>query len=78
MNSQNKNYKLIEKLTKLGILNGPDICSCGNTQFSLQKLKSDQTNKACFRCKIKDCKKRYSINTNSFFKDYPKSKIEDI
>lgn len=78
MNSQNKNYRLIERLNNLGILNGPDICSCGNKQFRLQKLSLDKTNNACFRCKIKECKKRYSVTANSFFKDFPKSKIEDI
>lgn len=68
---------MIEKLTKLDILNGPDICSCGNKQFRLQKLSSIMlvldVNK-----RLKNRKKRYSVNTNSFFKDFPKSKVEDI
>ncbi len=37
-----------------------------------------KTNKACFRCKIKACKKRYSVTANSLLKDFPKSEIKDI
>ena len=68
MENTNNNYKLIERLHNLGFMTGTAVCSCGNKKFNLQKLLYNKTNKACFRCSIKQCKKRYPVNVNSFFR----------
>ena len=77
MENTNNNYKLIERLNNLGFLTGPSVCSCGNKKFKVQKLLYNKTNKLCFRCSIKQCKKRYLVNVNSFFEDYKKISIKD-
>jgi hypothetical protein len=50
MNYENLDAEYFKIFKNLGILPGPDQCTCGNTHLIIQNLKYKKSNKVCFRC----------------------------
>ena len=50
----------------------------GNKTFYIQEDSNYVTSNAKVRCKNKNCRKRYQIRCNSFFKYFPKIKLRII
>ena len=71
----------MEEIIKKGIQNKlfypPDICSCGNTKISLNKLNRNKNTSFCFRCSRKSCKKIYPLRKDSFFEKFKYIPLND-
>jgi len=75
---QNDELHYVIELNSRGFLPSPETCACGNKTFYIQEDSYYVTSNCIFRCKNKNCRKRYQIRCNSFFKYFPKIKLRII
>ena len=64
---QDTEYEYANLLYSNHFLKGPEIRTCGNKIFTIQRFANNKTHGCCFRCNNYKCRKYYPIVINSFF-----------
>ena len=64
------NIDYFEQLIQKNFIFPPDLCTCGNKKFQINKYSRNKKTKFCFLITKNNCRKIFSLRNNSFYESF--------